>query len=406
MKVNGNGSISPLESKSRYKCRKWRLYVSTECGVKTRVVHGTWTNAQSALAAFIGELCDKIPNSETFQAYAASWLLWREKSGDFAPGTLANDRRDLAALNRSALAGMALEDITPQTCRDCLLWIKTHPVRKQGELSNTTMNSIHTTLAAILRQAVDDKRLQASPMEHIKPPKPDTKERSWLEPAQLMQFVHSLESLPLDGRVMALYFMALCGLRRGEACALSPHDIDNGVLCVHLAIKERNGKIGAPKSKAAVRFLPLPGMLLDKVDEWNATRALRGFTSAQTLCCNTRGGVLRPQLLQRWWTKTAAPLLGCSGMTLHQLRHSNLSMMARHLSPFDLQRWAGWSSIEPARIYIHVDTSQLERAVGQAFGAPLTRGSHDSKTGQQPKPLTCDYFWSDGQDLNLRPDSN
>lgn len=46
MKVNGHGSIIAFEQKPRYKCRKWRLYVSTDCGQKTRVVCGTWTDAQ------------------------------------------------------------------------------------------------------------------------------------------------------------------------------------------------------------------------------------------------------------------------------------------------------------------------------------------------------------------------
>jgi integrase len=54
-------------------------------------------------------------------------------------------------------------------------------------------------------------------------------------------------------------------------------------------------------------------------------------------------------------------------MTLHQLRHSNLSMMARYMSPFDLQRYAGWSSIEPARIYIHDDLDAVSRAASAAW---------------------------------------
>ena len=54
-------------------------------------------------------------------------------------------------------------------------------------------------------------------------------------------------------------------------------------------------------------------------------------------------------------------------MTLHQIRHSNLSMMARHMSVFDLQRWAGWSSIEPARVYVHADAESLKRGSEDAF---------------------------------------
>jgi hypothetical protein len=79
-------------------------------------------------------------------------------------------------------------------------------------------------------------------------------------------------------------------------------------------------------------------------------------------------------------------------------------MIARHLSPFDLQRYAGWSSIEPARVYIHADMSQLERAIKQINRHPLTRNSLNTKQASAPKLLTCKNTWSGGQDLNLRPD--
>ena len=54
-------------------------------------------------------------------------------------------------------------------------------------------------------------------------------------------------------------------------------------------------------------------------------------------------------------------------MKLHELRHSNLSMMARHMSPFDLQRYAGWSSIAPARVYVHDDLAAVTAAVTAAW---------------------------------------
>ena len=372
MLIKGNGSIIPLENKSRYKCRKWRLYVTTECGQRSRNVAGTWTEAKTALERFKLELSEQPAEQATFQAYAQSWIDYREQLGTLAPGTIANNKREIAALNRSALASLELSTIAPTDCKNALIWIKQHPVRKRGELSNTTMNKLYITLSSILSQAVDDELIPANPMRKVKPPKVDTKERDALAPKELMGLVSRLSTLPLDGRTMALYFMSLCGLRRGEACALSVNDVDNGVLCVHLAIKERNGKIDEPKSKAAIRFLPMPQQLIEKVDEWNQIRTAKGLTNALTLCCNSRGGVLRPQNLQRWWTGDAKhngvrDKLGCADMTLHQLRHSNLSMVARYMSPYDLQRYAGWSSIEPARIYIHADLSNIKRAISQIY---------------------------------------
>lgn len=368
MLIKGNGSIIPLEDKSRYKCRKWRLFVSTERGQRTRVFEGKWTDAKKELEAFKLELADEIPNPDTFAAYASSWLRWRTESGELAPGTIENNRREIAALNRSDLADARLDLITPEMCRDALVWIKNNPASGKEKLTNTTMNKLFITLSAIFSQAVDDEKLARNPMHNIKPPKPDTKEKIALSPAQLSMFVHDLDELPLDGRVMALYFMALLALRRAEACALSPDDVCSKTIHVHLAIKERTGRIDKPKSGASERLLPMPKALSDRVDEWTEKRAVQGISDASTLCCNTRGGVLLPQNLQRWWTGDSKhngvrDKLGYSDINFHQLRHSNLSMMARYMSPFDLQRYAGWSSIEPAKVYIHDDLSQLEQAV-------------------------------------------
>ena len=374
MRVTGS-SVEQLEKdRPRAKCRRWRLWATTELGRKSKRVRGTWTDAQDALKRWIAELDGKMPDDATFGAYAAMWQAWRRSSGDFAPGTLANDARNVAALCRTPLAGMPLGEITPPDCRDALAWLKAHPQRatRTGQLSNTTMNKLHVCLAAIMRQAVDDGKIASSPMARVKAPRPDTKEREALSPAELFAVLDALDGLWLDGRVMAAYLMACLALRRGEACALADTDVRDGLVYVHSAVKERDGTIAEPKSAAGVRTLPMPPRLSAKVDEWRALRARLGWQDAPTLCCNTRGGVLRPQLLQRWWTGDGQHVgvrsaVGCDGMTLHQLRHSNLSMMARHMSVFDLQRYAGWSSIEPARVYVHGDLASVSNAVASAW---------------------------------------
>ena len=370
MKVTGS-TIQQLEKdKPKSRCRKWRLWVTTDQGRKSRRFTGTYTQAQNALERFVSELEGFVPNSETFGCYAESWKAWREKSGDYAPGTIANDARNVAALRRTDLDGMRMDSISPADCRNALLWLKSHPSRstKTGSLSNTTMNKLHTCLHSIFECAYKDGSISSNPMESVKTPKPDTKEKDAMTPEELSCFLDAVDLLPLDGRTMALYLMAMLGLRRSEACALQCSDISDGMCHVHLAVKERNGNVGEPKSPASVRTLPVPPRLQGRIDEWIAVKP-----EGETLACNTQGGVLRTQLLQRWWSGDSAhngvrDSLGCDGMTLHQLRHSNLSMMARHLSPFDLQRYAGWSSIEPARVYIHEDMDSIGRGVEIAWG--------------------------------------
>ena len=340
----------------RAECRNWRLWATTEHGRKSRRFHGTYTQACDALQAFVDGLSGQVPNAETFGAYAESWRLWREKSGDVSPNTIAKDARNVVALRRTALDTARMDAISPADIRDALLWLKENPARGKT-LSGTTMRSIYVALNTIMQRAVDDGVISANPCEKVNPPRTDTREKDALSPQELSALLDALDTLPCDAHVCAIYLMACLGLRRGEALALLDADIKGGMAHVHLAVKEANGAVDVPKSGAGVRTLPMPKRLIRKVNEWRELRP-----DAPTLCCAANGAVMRPQNLYKWWVAHRAEL-GCDGVTLHQLRHSNLSIMARHMSPFDLQRWAGWSSIEPAKVYIHADSDALVRAV-------------------------------------------
>lgn len=369
MKVKSTSVEQLDKSRPRSRCRRWRLWVSTDEGRRSRRFAGTYTEACIALEAFVAELCDKVPDSDEFEPYAASWLAWRRDSGRFAPNTLQNDRRGVNALLRTHLKDMKVGEISQKDCRDALAYAKSHPERA-STLSNTSMAKIHEVLRAVMAQAVSDGILATNPMDGVKQPRAERVEREAFTPDELMEVVMKLGDLPMDGRVMACYLMACLGLRRGEALALAVPDVDGGFCHVHQAIKERTGAIGEPKSRAGNRVLPMPEILVEKVAEWTALRAAVGLGDAPTLCCNTEGGVLRPQNFQKWWDANCGDF-GCGGFTSHQLRHSNLSMVARYMSPFDLQRYAGWSSLAPARIYIHDDLDAVSRAVRAAWAQNL-----------------------------------
>lgn len=375
MRIVGS-TIQQLEkSKSASRCRKWRLWVTTDHGRKSRRFNGTYSGAQDALRAFETELGEIVPNSDTFAAYAESWWLWREKSGRLSANTVAKDRRNVTALCRTELSGKRMDAITPEDCRNALMWLKENPARGDDELSNTTVRTFHVALNSIFQQAEDDGKIASNPMRKIRPPMEDTREKTALTPEEIALLLNRLDGIPCDAHVMAVYLMLCLGLRRSEALALGNDDIRDGFAHVHLAVKEANGTVGEPKSKSGKRKLPVPPRLQAKVDEWRAIRKARGLADAPTLCCNVDGGVMRPQNMYKWWTgcdgrgrgEGARDRLGCSGMGLHELRHSNLSMMARHMSPFDLQRYAGWSSIEPAKVYVHDDLDAVSSAVANAW---------------------------------------
>lgn len=85
VKVRGKGSVYKMErGKSRGKCRKWQLraeidgeFEGDEGYVKTRVFHGTYSEAQDAKDEFVaaierGEV--RRERGMLFPAYAEAWL--------------------------------------------------------------------------------------------------------------------------------------------------------------------------------------------------------------------------------------------------------------------------------------------------------------------------------------------
>ena len=371
MKVTGS-TIQQLDKgvpKSR--CRRWRLWATTEQGRKSERFGGTWTQAQERLKAFVAELEVFVPNSETFGAYAASWLSWRAESGDYSPNTIKGDSVALSAFGRSGLAGMRMDAITPADCRAALLSLKGASARG-GELKPATLAKYAQVLSSILQQAEDDGLIANNPMAKVSRPKARSAEREALSPDELQLLLNRVDQLPVDGRSTAVYLMACLGLRCGEACALKDADVDSRYAVVNSTVRAADNSTGPTKSNAGTRTLPVPGRLAERVALWREVRAALGHADAPTLCCNSNGGLLTPSAVSGWWRGGkgcvgARDKLGCPGMTLHQLRHSNLSMMARHMSPFDLQRYAGWSSIAPAKIYIHDDLDAVTRAVEFAW---------------------------------------
>ena len=355
MKVTGS-SVEQIEKDRRpAHCRRWRLWVTTDQGRKSKRFRGTYTQAHEELKRFVDELASTVPNPEKLISYARSWAEWRAKSGDYSPNMVAKDARSVRA------------------CRKALLWLKEHPEKGEGELSAGTIAGFHSTLKCIFAQAVGDGLIASNPMANVKYPKVSKSDRKALSPSEISELLDKLDAMHVDGRIVAIYLMACLGLRRGEACALLDADVAGGFAHVSGSVKDNVGKIGPTKSAAGVRTLPIPPRLDAKIAEWRDFRSYAGL-DGPTLACNTRGGLLLPQNLYKWWAGPDGKSgkreeMGYPGLTMHELRHSNLSMMARFMSPFDLQRYAGWSSIGPAKIYVHDDLDKVSSAVARAWDA-------------------------------------
>lgn len=107
MEIKGSTIEQLDKSKPRSRCRKWRLWVTTDHGRKSHRFSGTYTEASDALDAFAAELSEQIPDSEAFSLHARSWQQYREKSGAFAPNTIVRfwSSDDLAGIQTPEALG-------------------------------------------------------------------------------------------------------------------------------------------------------------------------------------------------------------------------------------------------------------------------------------------------------------
>lgn len=372
MQVKSSGILSLEKDKPNGKCRKWRLWANTaEEGRKFRRFTGTYSMARRALDDFVRELGAVIPNGDTLAAYAEARVEARAASGDISPNTIDKERRNVRAIARAPFAGMRMDEIGPADCRKSLAWIKANPqrpnlVREEG-LSNTTMRGIYRFVRQTFGQAVDDELLARNPMAKVKDPRDDSPEVEALPWRELERILDLLDKEPMSGYVMALYLIVCDALRRAESVAVLDAEVQTSMFHVSQAVKEADGTVDDPKSEAGKRDMPVLPRLWEKVGEMRAWKKARGLADALPLACNHKGGVIRPQNLYRWW-KRITEGTDFEDVGLHQIRHSNLSHVARRMSAYDLMRYAGWSSLEPTRTYIHDDYATLSRCYYEAFG--------------------------------------
>jgi integrase len=101
--------------------------------------------------------------------------------------------------------------------------LTTHVVKGGQLLSPSTVNGVHQTIAAALKDATSWGKVPASVADLAYPPKPVKYKMATWSPAQLRQFAASVA----EDRLSALWLVAMTtGPRRGEVAGLRWADLD------------------------------------------------------------------------------------------------------------------------------------------------------------------------------------
>lgn len=134
-----------------------------------------------------------------------------------------------------------------------------------GGLSPRTVTHLHRILKQALGQAVRWQLLPRNPCDAVKPPRVERQQMSVLDAAATAELLEAARPHPV---FIAILLGVLCGMRRGEICALQWRsvDLDTGQLGVSASVEQTSGGCRTKETKSGrARTLALPQMVVTEL---------------------------------------------------------------------------------------------------------------------------------------------
>ena len=352
-------SVRNMQGCADKRCRVWRVHVNRYVGGKrrpiTKTVHGSKRDAEAVEAEIKASLpsvssTDPVINGRLSEV-GATWAERRVASGKVTDVTGAKNLRHIRRIMRE----IGDPDVTS---------ISTAMLSAAYMSMDAAPESVHN-INATLRTMFADCRIAPNPCDGVELPKKVKMEKA-IVGASGLRAVSSV----CDPSSPCSYAVALCaqtGMRRGEVCALTYADVDFDAMTIQVrASIDRHGTRKKPKTEASARTIPLTEGAARTV-----LAAIEAASSRGEHPCSTspvipaqNGSWIDPHAVTRWWDRNRARL-GFPDVTLHGLRHSYLSELARRgVPPKALQALAGHADISTTlNIYAHANLDDKRAAV-------------------------------------------
>ena len=292
----------------------------------------------------------------TMRDYAESWLAQRPlrpRTVELYRGLL--DRYILPELGRTELG-----DLSP---RDVRSWHVA--LMKRERPGPVTVAKAYRLLRTICETAVSDEMIVRNPCNLKGAAVEHSPERPVLNVAEVEALAGAIED-----RYSALVLLAAwCGLRLGEALALTRADIDldQGSLNIDKSAAElKSGErvVGPPKTKAGIRKVFVPPHVLPALQTHLEKFSAPGPDGL--VFTGSLGQPLRRGSLYTAWAR-ASRELGVSGIRIHDLRHTGATLAAATgASTKELMNRLGHASSDAALRYQHA-TVDRDAAIAQAL---------------------------------------
>lgn len=218
-------------------------------------------------------------------------------------------------------------------------------------------------LAAILDEAVADRRLMTNPARGVKLPRKGKREHRYLTDEQVFELAR--QAGPDKGVIVGM--LAYCGLRWGELAGLHVADIDMLRRRIHVrrnavAVGDRV-EIGSPKTHER-RTVPVPRFLIEPL-----AAACRGKARDDIVFPAARGGYAKPPGVNTWFSGAvdrcvaAAQTARAAGRAAHPDSEPDTAVFPR-ITPHDLRHTAASLAVSAG-----ANVKAVQKMLGHASAA-------------------------------------
>jgi len=353
--ASGTGSVRPYRG-------KWRVKVTVGLlnGKQQQVsrVIPTRKEAELVRAQLIADASRgllRLPSDVLIDTQLQHWL--KDKVGTVGPVTHENYRYLTEKYIIPALGHLRLQTLKPSQVRQFYTTLA-------DRYSTSLLRQVRTVLIQAFDEAVLDEVLPRNPAKGLRLPKgQEAGEKSRaLSPEEVRSLLTAARDHPLG---MVAEVLILTGLRRSEVCGLKWDclDLEAGLLHVRERVAMSNGRplLGALKSEASRRTVPLSGSTVTLLQAWRSEQARRHTALSQLtletgfVFTNLSGQCLHPDALSRLIPNLGREA-GLGRVRCHDLRHTFTSLqLARGVPAEVVQGWLGHASVNVTLdVYRHI----------------------------------------------------
>jgi integrase len=370
---NGVGERSPgnwaliIEVKDPITGKRKRKWFSVEANGKKEA-----RAKRAKLATEIKSGAYQEPSKVTLREYLTDWLTYMKSQ--VTPNTHQR-YAGLVTMNIIPLLGnITLTDLKPAHIKAAYASALEGGRRdgKEGGLSPMTVGHMHRVLKQAMQQAVEGELLTRNPVNACKPPKTN---RVPVRTYDLAQTVELIDAVRGTSILMPTLLAVLCGLRRGEICALRWRNVNTltGQLSIIESLEQTNAglRFKTPKNGKGRTVALSPTMVTElrayRLERAEALLRLGVRLSDDDLVVSLPdGSVLPPIYVSQHWAR-AIRKTSLAHLRFHDLRHAHAThMLANGTHPKVASERLGHSRIGiTLDLYQHVMPGMQENAVAK-----------------------------------------